>query len=52
MKPMVRRIIITEAQTMVIVGEGSWIAHGVGRSNAISRSKSKKRMATRKNRME
>lgn len=37
---------------MAMVGVWSWMAQGVGRSNAISRSKSKKRIATRKNRIE
>lgn len=33
-------------------GDSSWIAHGSGRSRAISRSNSRNRMATRKNRIE
>lgn len=37
---------------VVVSGEVSWSAHGRGRSRAISRSNSRKRMATRKNRME
>lgn len=52
MKPRVSRITITEAQIIVIIGSGSWMAHGVGRRRAISRSNRRKRMATRKKRIE
>ena len=36
----------------VVVGLCSWMAHGRGSRRAISRSNSRKRMATRKNRIE
>lgn len=52
MKPMVSRIRINEAQMMVRVGLENWMAHGVGRRRAISRSNRRKRIATRKNRIE
>lgn len=41
-----------KAQIRVVVGDCSWVAHGSGRSRAISRSKRRKRMATRKKRIE
>lgn len=46
------RIKREEAQKKVVVGFGSWSPQGSGSSSAISRSKSKKRMATRKKRIE
>lgn len=52
MKPKVRSEMTIMAQISVEVGEWSWVAHGRGRSRAISRSNSKNRIATRKNRME
>lgn len=36
----------------MVVGDSSWMAHGSGRSRAISRSNKRNRMATRKNRIE
>lgn len=41
-----------EAHISVVVGACSWRAHGNGSSRAISRSNSKNKMATRKNRIE
>lgn len=41
-----------EAHVRVMVGVCSWMAHGSGRSSAISRSNSRNRIATRKNRIE
>lgn len=41
-----------EAHVSVVVGVCSWTAHGSGRSRAISRSNSRNRIATRKNRIE
>lgn len=41
-----------EVQVRVVVGDCSWVAHGSGRSRAISRSNRRNRMATRKNRIE
>lgn len=41
-----------EVQARVVVGDCSWVAHGSGRSRAISRSNRRKRMATRKKRIE
>lgn len=41
-----------EAHISVVVGELSWMAHGRGSSRAISKSNSRKRIATRKNRIE
>lgn len=46
------RIRIIAAQKIVVIGENSCIAHGDGSKRAISKSKSKKRIATKKNRME
>lgn len=46
---MMRR---AEAHRRVNIGEGSWSPQGRGRRRAISRSKRRKRIATRKNRME
>jgi len=40
------------AQRKVDSGEGSWSPQGRGRRSAISRSNSRNRMATRKNRSE
>jgi len=40
------------AHRKVVSGEGSWSPQGKGRRRAISRSKRRKRMATRKNRSE
>lgn len=40
------------AQENVVIGVSSWSPQGRGRRRAISRSKSRKRMATRKKRME
>lgn len=42
----------TEVQVRVVVGDCSWVAQGSGRSRAISRSNRRKRMATRKKRIE
>lgn len=42
----------TEAQENVVSGEGSWSPQGRGRRRAISRSKRRNRIATRKNRRE
>lgn len=52
MRPTVRRIIIVDAQTNVLKTEGSWIPQGKGRRSAISKSKRRKRMAIKKNRIE
>lgn len=41
-----------DVQVSVVVGFWSWVAHGRGRRRAISRSNRRKRMATRKNRIE
>lgn len=41
-----------EAQRNVTVGSGSWFAHGRGSRSAISRSNSRNRIATKKNRSE
>ena len=41
-----------EVQTRVVVGDSSWIAHGSGSRRAISKSKRRNKIATRKNRME
>lgn len=41
-----------EAHTSVVVGFCSWMAHGSGRRSAISKSNSRNRIATRKNRIE
>lgn len=49
---MVRRIIIVEVHVMVVVGCDKLIAHGVGSRRAISRSKRRNKIATRKKRME
>lgn len=35
-----------EAQVRVVVGDWSWIAHGRGSRSAISKSKSRNRIAT------
>ena len=43
---------MADAQMNVVKGEESWSPHGRGRRRAISRSNSRKRMATRKNRRE
>lgn len=43
---------IAEAQENVSRGEESWSPQGRGRRSAISRSNSRKRIATRKNRSE
>lgn len=37
---------MTEAQVRVVVGDWSWMAHGRGRRSAISKSKSRNRIAT------
>lgn len=37
---------MVEAQVKVEMGDWSWIAHGRGRRSAISRSKSRNRIAT------
>lgn len=42
----------TEAHTRVVIGDWSCVAHGSGRSRAISRSNRRNRIATRKNRTE
>lgn len=34
-------------QVRVEVGDGSWVAHGSGRSSAISKSNSRNKMATK-----
>ena len=47
-----RSRISTKVQIRVVVGDWSWVAHGRGRSRAISRSNRRNRMATRKNRIE
>lgn len=47
-----RRIRTAEAHVKVSSGEESWSPQGSGRRSAISRSKSKNKMATRKNRKE
>ena len=52
MRPRVRRIKTAEAQKKVSRGEESWSPHGRGSRRAISRSKRRKRIATRKNRRE
>lgn len=46
------RIRTAEAQRNVVSGDESWSPHGRGRRRAISRSKRRKRIATRKNRSE
>lgn len=46
------RIKRAEAQRSVKVGEVSWSPQGRGKRRAISRSKRRKRIAMRKNRME
>jgi len=35
-----------EVQIRVVVGEGSWVAHGSGSKSAISRSNRRNRIAT------
>lgn len=52
MKPTVKRRRIAEAQRIVVTGQENCEAHGDGRRRAISRSNRRKRMATRKNRIE
>ena len=52
MRPAVRRARRAEAQRNVSRGEDSWSPQGSGRRRAISRSKRRKRIATRKNRRE
>lgn len=52
MRPRVRRAKRAEAQINVNIGEGSWSPQGSGSSRAISRSKRRNRIATRKNRKE
>lgn len=42
----------TEVHVNVVIGVCSWMAHGSGSSRAISKSNSRKRIATRKNRIE
>lgn len=49
--PTVRRAKIVVDHKNIFVGV-IWAAHGVGKSRAISRSNRRKRMATRKNRIE
>lgn len=41
-----------EVQIRVVMGDSSWVAHGSGSRRAISKSKRRNRMATRKNRIE
>lgn len=43
---------ISRAHTSVVKGEGSWSPQGRGSRRAISRSKRRKRIATRKKRRE
>lgn len=50
--PSVRRISTAEAQRKVSRGEVSWSPQGSGRRSAISKSKRRNRIATRKNRRE
>jgi len=48
----VRRVKTVVVHANVVEGEASWLPQGRGRRRAISRSKRRKRMATRKNRRE
>lgn len=41
-----------KVQVRVVMGDWSWVAHGRGSRRAISRSNRRKRIATRKNRIE
>lgn len=43
---------MVEAHMKVSKGESNWFPHGSGSKRAISRSKSRKRIATKKNRSE
>lgn len=52
MRPNVRRVRTAVAHKNVKRGEANWSPHGNGRRRAISRSKRRKRIATRKNRRE
>lgn len=52
MRPSVRRARTVEAHRNVVSGDESWSPHGSGRRRAISRSKRRKRIATRKKRSE
>ena len=52
MSPRVNKIRTSVAHVNVSSGEASWSAQGRGRRSAISRSKRRKRIATRKNRRE
>lgn len=52
MRPKVRSSRTAEAQRKVSRGDSNWFPQGRGNSRAISRSKSRKRMATKKNRSE
>lgn len=47
-----RREIRVEVQISVVMGDWSCVAHGRGSRSAISRSNSRNRIATRKNRIE
>lgn len=47
-----RRIKTVAAHRRVRVGSGNWFPHGSGNNRAISKSNSRNRMATRKNRSE
>ena len=52
MRPRVRRTRIVDAHANVVEGEERWFPQGSGSRRAISRSKRRKRIATRKNRRE